>query len=495
MFKRLNQYLLTHHPLLWNTRVVPILAIIALLHGCFFLGGYASMEATYLGHRYYSSLFNEEMVFFSVLCSIAVLVLWLVFYLRNNAFKSFYLLGKCHLAKEFGLIWLIVFVGISFFESYSYGARVKARRITPYATLVQEVNTVNLAMAFIPTDKEDYFILNECKDRQTDGSIYHATTDYSDSAAYYQVDTNFVRVRSALRLPNALSYQHYCNTEVELYDTTRFYRSTAIHQRINNWLQQGRKDSVKACLERLGAICQKYNINYELNLPELAALPFIDPNNRITQLIKTYQYDYSNDKDAIYFFPIGDVTRTLGLLDDCHSPARNDENWERLLAILYVTLGLSLLLWAYRRFSKKVFLIGLIGGVVWCILLGLTAAASRDSASVFILFIVLFLSFTATGLAGLWGRHKTMTGVLLNWHAAMLPVVVLLIAATFIDYYHHAPYLGDYNTELHCRTYPISCWIERNINSIAWANLGFSILYCTFVLNRLAKRWHEMAEE
>src|SRR3712207_1270155 len=110
MFKKWNNHLLTHYPLLWNTRIVWVLAFNFLLHLLFLVSGFFSLRAADIIH--YSSIWSvggPSLFTLSVLCSLLVLIVWLIFYLRNNAFKNFYRIGRWYLAKEFLLIMIVVF--------------------------------------------------------------------------------------------------------------------------------------------------------------------------------------------------------------------------------------------------------------------------------------------------------------------------------------------------------------------------------------------------
>lgn len=495
MFKKLNQYLLTHYPLLWNTRIIQVLLVNAIIHLLFLLGGWASISANNLQVRNYY-FYSGSLMAFSVLCSIVVLIGWLIFYLRNNAFKSFYQLGKWHLTKEFALILVIVFSSITFLESYGYGERIKARSITNYTQLVQEVNTVNLAKAFIPTEKNDYFVYNSCEEEGGNRIGYSASIDYEDTLNYNSQDTNFIRIRNAIRQKNAFSYLHYCRIFSPLDDTTSYYRSKHINRVVNNWVLNKQKDSIIGIITQAIAICKKYDVETELDAGVLAALPFADSNHTITRVIRTNSYD-SDLNASPYYLDMYALGNVFDYLDRCSTHSKTAGHWGRLLVELYFMLGIGILLLCYRRFSKKVFLISIIGAGVWCIILGMMAVGFQSEVGLGIVYLFLFGLFTAIALAALYSkRSKVLVGILLNWHIYMIPTVFMAIAFLIVYGYNNAPYLhGVYDSARHCMDYPIGCWVEKNIIIIAWGNLLFSLLYTGFVFNRLAKRWHIMPEE
>lgn len=166
MIPRINYYLLTHYPLLWNTRLLWIAIINTVLHLLFLTAGLTSISVGSIAD-YYSvrSVGGGNQYTLSILCGLVVLIIWCVFYLRNNAFKSSYRIGKWWLAKEFAIIFGVVFTSITYFLSFEWGVRIRVRTITDEAEMVQEMNTVNRAAVYISQEKVPYFILNNCAER------------------------------------------------------------------------------------------------------------------------------------------------------------------------------------------------------------------------------------------------------------------------------------------------------------------------------------------
>ncbi|MGZ8537004.1 MAG: hypothetical protein ACXWV9_02020, partial [Flavisolibacter sp.] len=68
MIKRINQHLLTHYPLIWNTRIIWVLSANFILHLLFFLAGFASINS--LDFTRYNSIWKvggSSMFTFSIL--------------------------------------------------------------------------------------------------------------------------------------------------------------------------------------------------------------------------------------------------------------------------------------------------------------------------------------------------------------------------------------------------------------------------------------------
>ncbi len=512
MFKKLNQYLLTKYPSLWNTRVLQVLAANAIIHILFFLGGYASLTAGSSMHSYSYQFYSPGLVFFSVLCSFVVLVLWLVFYLRNNAFKSFYTIGKWHLIKEMLIVMVIVFTSIIFFESYNAGIRAKGRSITSSSQLLKEANAINLAMAFIPISKSDYFILRTC-DKENNG-ITSSYYDYENldtintmiavrdtasdefNANDNRLDSMGIVKRNALRKPGAISYLHYCKTFVTLDDAPGFADNPQLKATVNRWVKNHNNDSIKYILDECLKVCKKYDVDLSLNAAQLASLPFGDSVHTVNKFVKTSKYDGENFEGNTYI-SIYELQQSMAFAESCHVGKGKYLN-EHLLPSLYVMLFIGIVIICYRRFSKKSFFISLVGAVVWFIFFGLLGAATASADVVGVLFLFLFVLFSIVGFLQLINKsQKTLTGVFLNWHIYTLPVVLPAIAAIITVNYEHLSnyrYLADSMID-YCKIYPFSCWVSKHFEEIAWGNFAISLLYCVFVFNRVTKKWHVMPDE
>ena len=117
----MNKYLLEHYPLVWNTRLIPMLALASGGHIFFILLGWAAKNEDF---NYYA--FNAIMADFigmplllHLVISILLLVVWLLYLSRNNAFKHFYPFPEEKLFLQWILYFLIVFASVSFVLSYA----------------------------------------------------------------------------------------------------------------------------------------------------------------------------------------------------------------------------------------------------------------------------------------------------------------------------------------------------------------------------------------
>jgi hypothetical protein len=494
MFNLQNR-LLTRYPLLWNTKIVWVGSFLLIIHLLFFLAGFVDFGAASFKVNYsLSSIISAGMVTFSILCSLVLLVCWLVFYLRNNAYKSFYIIDKYHLSKEFFIITLVFVFAINFFESYKWGGWLKARTITGKEQLVKEANIVNLAMAFVPTTKSAYFSLISCNENDPGQNIqYQENHDYFDTTAYDYNNVNNGIVRRALKNKDVFSYKNYCNEFISLKGYDGFTSAREWKKTKDRWIDNHETDSIKYILRQWMAVCSKYHVNQNLDPGELASLVFADPNYNVTKVFPNQQYNYSTSSYYPNYFESYELESALHFADSCQLNSRNRDELEVFTVELYVALCLSILLFSYRLFSRRTFLISTIGSIVWTILVTLIGVSSEGEG---ILGTCLFLSAAFLGIGLLMMKiksSKALTGALLNWHIYLSPFIIMFIAI-LIDMNYEKKHEWD-NSEFLKQIYPVGYWVDHHMGLIFRLNLLLVFLYVTFFFTRLSKKWHIMPEE
>jgi hypothetical protein len=445
--ERLNRYLLTHYPLLWNTRVVWVLLANVIIHLLFFLGGLAAVNRTNLiNYRSPERVGGESLYTISVLFSLVVLIVWCIFYLRNNAFKSFYRIDKGYLAKEFGLILLIIFTSTCYPQSYEFGVRLGVRNITGKEQMMKEVNDVNRAMVYVPLNNVSYFVLNTCeakKTRRKDQPEY--IQPYDSQTDGPNVDS--AAIRRAMQQPDAYSYLHYCSTFLP----QRNYQledEQIISYRNRQWLLHQRRDSIEQSILRLFTILNKYDISYNLDEKQLVNAVFQSADYRLSTILPTERHSYENEVliENKYFLTTHDLTSLYDFIAECQPGGKNIRDvllgWN---VYGYIALLLAIVLLCYRRFSRKVFLISVVGSLVWMILVGIITMGG-DAKNAFPVVVLLlcpfFLLFALILLAQ--KNSKTATGVLLSWHAYLAPFIVMLIVLLINNYRDSMYYSYNY---------------------------------------------------
>lgn len=510
MIKKVNRYLLTHYPLIWNTRIIWLLLVALLIHLVFFFSGYESISLHTLSNWYsLRSMVSFNVYTFSIFTSIIICLVWLIYFLRNNAYKDFYLLGRWHNTRQFLLI-LLGFLSIStFFESYYAGVRTKIKSITSKAAFVNEVNSINEAMAFIPLEKNDYFKLNDCSNLT--GRFYHENLSvYTDSLDPQYKTTLGDSVRRALSEKDAFSYTHYCQDFINVSISPDIDSKVILKQKKDDWLVNKNKEAIEKSLEQLLVILRKYKIDNSLPVKKLAALPFKDSLHTIQQIISqsastisVYPDNTETNEIASDYINVYDLRRTMSNIEEVYSEGLlSYPNMTFYIIEAYFVLYFSLLLLCYKLYRRKVFLYTIIGGIILTIVLGLLSIPRPEKTLPF-MEIFLCCLFLVLGTFSLQlKKMKTLTGAWFNWHILFIPLVVLFFCAILNERYEHLHYYngnyslyGQLSDQMMQQQYPFLYWVHENFRLIAGLNILLVILYTIFVFIPLSKKWHLMPEE
>ena len=123
--KKINKYLLENYPLIWNTKIVLMVLILLGAHIAFYAAGFLSFSNPKDLNTYslFDNYFRNGALWIGILFSILTFILWLKSYFKQNAFKSFYPKTNKSLFMEFVWIFIICFMNISFYLSYTEGLR------------------------------------------------------------------------------------------------------------------------------------------------------------------------------------------------------------------------------------------------------------------------------------------------------------------------------------------------------------------------------------
>ena len=123
----MKKYLLERYPAIWNTHVVLLLPLILLSHLVFFGLGFIMLTDSTLGNSYYpwGNLFNGLPMLLNFIIIVLLLVGWLIYLFRNNAFERFYPVSRWQLFWRF-VVYFAVIGGITS-SSFSFMAGEKAK--------------------------------------------------------------------------------------------------------------------------------------------------------------------------------------------------------------------------------------------------------------------------------------------------------------------------------------------------------------------------------
>jgi hypothetical protein len=175
---RVNTYLIEKYPMVWNTRLVWMLAISLLIHGCFFIAGFLAVTNVELLHekRVVDLFYNNGAVFFGIMITILQLVIWLVYMFKNNAFKNFYPTTRFNLFVQFVFYLLIIFSASSFYYSYVGGLKTYVEMTFEDENMQEDIKAANEAAVFFSHIIGDYTVNNTRYPEPMD-SLYCATNE------------------------------------------------------------------------------------------------------------------------------------------------------------------------------------------------------------------------------------------------------------------------------------------------------------------------------
>ena len=123
----MKKYLLERYPAIWNTHVVLLLPLILLSHLVFFGLGFIMLTDSTLGISYYpwGNLFNGLPMLLNFIIIVLLLVGWLIYLFRNNAFERFYPVSRWQLFWRFVVYFAVIGGIISSGFSFMAGEKAK----------------------------------------------------------------------------------------------------------------------------------------------------------------------------------------------------------------------------------------------------------------------------------------------------------------------------------------------------------------------------------
>lgn len=272
-----NQYLLERFPTVWNTRLVWMLLTAIVLHFIFFVFGFFTLSnPTILQERYVKEIFfNNGTVFLTTIISILLLVGWLIYMFKNNAFKNFYPSTGSKLFGQFMCYMLIIFSCSTFYLSYNYGIKTYIASTYSDTQINKEIETANDAALFFSESVTDYTI-NKRRYPKPFYEIYCETTD-----EFIDYDKHYVEFQDQ-------SYQFY----------TLYTKEVPLNERYSY---------NKAYIE--GDIDSTYTkYVYSKTRDSIAVLYFKDSVIDVKPFIKTAKPSYYNNSST-FFISIHDTLK------------------------------------------------------------------------------------------------------------------------------------------------------------------------------------------
>ncbi len=503
--------------MLWNTKAVFLLPLALIIHVLFYLAGFIYfIDIDELWQHYHFKEENVTMI--SVLFSTLIIIIWLVFYLRNNPFKSFYTLGRGYMFKEFVLIFIIFFSTATFFLSYKQGLYDNVDLKTQDINIAKEATLINLSAHFIAFDYSNFDAYGCCDSIEARRVRDSIETEYEKTLTPKELRIYQLKKREAERnlvdtVEDPHSYMHYCKREIEFYSPTKeghLLNEEELNQIAHSWLKNGRKDSLQQLFTHLLSICDKYGAIYNFDPKAQINECFNDDEFTVNKTLYRYSVDSTNyyrendygeynddyDEQVRNYLKTYEFIHIINLND-----ALNRINTVRhsfwdvgiFMVWLYYSFGLTILLFSFRVTRLKHWFMGAVGIGLWTILLTLIAVGFHLNKQLPVLLLLIGIIVSIVGILYIVNRKKKLlSGIIYNWMLWFMPFVLPLIFVAIeinTDYNCH---LKEFKETTNCQ---INYWINTNWVLINSTNMVLVIALIFFVFIPLVRKWQSNPDE
>lgn len=500
MFKNIQDKLLISNPLLWNLKIVPFACIAIFFHIIFFIIGYGNGEVVFADnyYDYYDYGYDTGVViFFSVIVSILIAIVWLVLYSRNNAFKSFYLKSNFSLFKEF--LYILLFCGLvsSFSMTYLAASDIRTRNYFSEKDVEKKLEILSLSSAFL----DGSFVESNYVSVQVDGQY-----------------TNKQRTHFQYR-DKTYSLNSLMNKRVE---TDSYYMTasdSAMDARVKNWLYENKKDSVKWVFDEVMKMAKEQNLQTNITAEKWLSLVYDYPsfeNYTIINKSKSQEgYPYeavpyvdstgvavatvetASQPSSIYYVPYQPLRDSYQKIARAHQNPSIDS--DMIYFYLYFAIGLAIAIFSFKVTSGRNWLIAMVSLGIVSLIIGIFSALSGGTAF-FVFYLLIFFGLLIHFFATLSARSgKGISGITLNQILWLVPsfvptlyYTILEIAKDSSNYYSSS---GKYvNGEFVYESFPKINWMQDHFPEMMIANIGLIILFI-FLFSVQIKKWKGIAED
>ncbi len=507
MFATIQKYLLINYPLLWNTKIVPVVFYGLLFHIIFFILGYfnGSIDFTESENNYGYNTNDGTIGFLCVLVTILSLIVWAVYYFKNNALKSFYPKGNFSLFKE----WLLMLLGciflVTYMTTYFYGKDVRVRSYYSESEAKKRCEILSQGSYFVDGSYENYY------DQYNYDNDNYPTETVDSAAVVDKNSTSFFNYKG-----KKYSYNSLINKNLNSYVFFSREQDSITKNRIRNWLVNNQKDSVKTLFKNYLAIAKEHKLDASINENKWLDLIYDYPTFERYKLIggEAMEVYYPNNNPGESNYDAEDqflttIKGTEYVVNKYYVPEQSLKfayskiadsyvkpiiGWETYLISLYVALGISLLLFSFRITSGKSWLIAVVSLGVLNIIIGILSAISSSEYVYLISILVVFLILLIYFFVILYNnKGKKISAITLNAMLWMLPAFgpivyyLILQAAKEISGYNN--YYGTINSE----NFPKINFLQDNGLLLMYLNYVL-IIIVMLLLSKKFKQWRGVAE-
>ncbi|QYJ68028.1 hypothetical protein [Flavobacterium litorale] len=499
MFNKIQHKLLLTNPLLWNIRIVPVLTVAVLLHIIFFAVGYVDGAVDFTEVYSWGYGNSSLAVFFAVALAIILTIIWLVFYFRNNAYKSFYPITSSSLFKEWLLIFSVCLLNCGYSVSYLYAKDFKKRSYFSEQEFSKRLDVISMASVFAGYKYENNGNIRKI----INGKTVVVTTD-----------TFMCKYNNRQYSINSL-----LNKKIERFSYQNRTRDSLNDFRVKNWLIQNQRDSVRWVMQEFIKIANSHNLKSNITANEWLNLVYDYPEftnytkvgkiesyeynrrdhiyGRQNTLLETNQYNQlelntiSNDIKVIgnttfvypkHYVPLIQIDKAYNNIARAYTSP--NINLQSLLFSIYFALSLSLAIFSFRVTSGRSWLIALVSVGILALLTGVLSAI-LSLGSLYSLFWALIIigALVYYYFNTYKSPSKKNTATVLNSLLWLLPWLIPAIYAFLTS----LTYVNRYDSNIK-EEYGILHWLDDNPTLVFYTNVLLFIVFMYFFTN-IIKRW------
>ncbi|OAD46407.1 hypothetical protein [Polaribacter atrinae] len=527
---KINKYLLEHYPLIWNTRLVWMLGVNIIVHLLFFLIGFSSVNGLADLKEHYkldNFFFNTSNVYYNVLISIFILLIWIIFYLRNNAFKNLYSIKKGMVFQQFCIVFLIILISTSQFYSFKAGLKIKTRSLYNWQELDRDIKVFNKFSLFLMQEQVKYEI--DKKEypapfplKVAVGYDYNLTDNIDTTQAFFKKDGHFLQfykfnnnsnleTNNSNKTRSAIAFDHYGDrTIIDISEFKEFLNPSLFNyseEKFNygqdsldyknqlNFYEEilSNKDDVKIKegLNEVLSLSKKYEIKHNLTIDNWFELIDNKPSYLLTELI------HSSNPKVEYYTSVGyegnnlssgkDIPYSKSLYFDFNDTDNFFKNvYESYFSgfdvifmyfIIAFSFCLSILILIFKTTSIKTILLSFVASLVVLVLIVWLMSSSNNLfgySKYNEYFIMLFISFLIIVFS--------IFSYILKWKKTVISIfwsLVLFAVPTFFLFaaFSYSRYLKDVYLELNPQNYNYKSNFEIWFQNYGfWAILLVSII-------------------
>jgi hypothetical protein len=479
---KLDQQLLINKPSTWSTRIHLVgyytVGFILLM----FLVGFAIPSDP----REEGSL--GSWITLASIISCLGLIIWIIYLLRFNVFKRFGKQGRFNGLQTFLFYFLSVglFVLIPFVPSMI--ETIKANNKYKYDGIAGDINNINLKLVQLEHDSLD---LNW--ERST--LVYDPARSISEELEYSETGGRILPTNDTARfyseITNADSVKKLNDTAYILFKCPDFVFA-------NNWrLEENSNVRLLSSIDIYRKVLEKYTAPVDRKALENELQVLMKKYN----IGKSYSYMYSDGQREERHARVYD-RREISMLNNYISNVvdkmtRWNESHQKdfLMIFYYITLSITLLLFAFRHSTARTFFLTLLAGTIMLILTGLILSTIRFRSEIapLVIILVYFVVFGIVAFSILSSKVRTaFKGIGLNLFLALTPFIPLtitgLVYASLREYYVNK---HDFYDKYHELTK------DQNLHFSLSQVAGFVLLLLLIqpVFKRLYRKWFALGEE